>query len=551
MSMRTNKLAGGAVVALVSVLAVFCMAALSAQTPSERAEAYYRQGYTYFVARDYRAAIPEYGKALSLSPGMAKAYYWRAKSHYMLKDYGSAKSDIVKVLNLSPNLYDGPAFLKKIEAASAPATPVTAKKTETPPPPPPPQPPAGEEKKDGRISMDLRAVDIGNAFRLLAKETGQSIVVDKDVHGRITLTLNNVTPEEAFGAILKASNCKAVREGNVIRIVSTGKPNRTQVLPGGLINKTIPLNYVKAEDIAPTLGSLLPEGTKIVTTKGSNAIMIEGFEEAVNKAEALIENLDTPPEQVMVEARILELTHSNSSALGMNLKYTDPNNPNSIIQTKGFAAQPTATNATGLFYSVTNQDLETLLEALSTKTGYNLLSSPKVMALNGEKAEIITGQRLGYKVKTITDTGLIESVEFLDVGTKLVFTPFIKSDGMIIMNIHPEISEGSIVNELPQKKSTETTTQLIVKDGETIIIGGLMKDSTQKVNKGVPFLSDIPFIGVPFRRVELTTEKREILVLISPKIVNAAMVGTMSNEAEKWENRRQEERYESPIDLVR
>jgi type IV pilus assembly protein PilQ len=107
------------------------------------------------------------------------------------------------------------------------------------------------------------------------------------------------------------------------------------------------------------------------------------------------------------------------------------------------------------------------------------------------------------------------------------------------------------VNDLPQKKSTETTTQLIVRDGETIIIGGLMKDATQKVNKGVPFLSEIPLIGVPFRRVELITEQREVMVLISPKIVSADMKAKMLPEAEKFEKKRTDEHYESPLDLVR
>ena len=547
--MKRLKNFGGAVAVALLLSTVFCLIALSAQTPTERADAYYKQGYTYYVEKDYKLAIPEYDKAISLSPNMAKAYYWRSKSRFALKDYAAARADMVKALNLSPNLYDGPAFLRKIDAVSKPYTPPTVVKT--PPPAAPPQPMPVKEEGEKRISMDLRAVEISNAFVLLSKETGQSISVDKNVYGRVTLSLNNVTTREAFDALLKASNCKAVMEGNVIRIVSTEVPNRTQVLPNGMINKTIPLNYVKADDILPTLGSILPAGTKILTTKGSNSIMIEGYEEAVNKAEGIIANLDIPPRQVMVEARIIELSDSNLSALGMNLKYTNPNNPNSIIQTRGLASQPTATGATGLFYSVTNQDLESLLEALSTRTGYNLLSSPRVLAIDGNKAEIITGQRLGYTVKTITDTGLIESVEFLDVGTTLNFTPYIKSDGMIIMDIHPEISEGSIVNNLPQKLTTETTTQLIVRDGETIIIGGLMKEDTQKVNKGVPFLSDIPFIGVPFRRVELTTEKRQILVLISPRIVTADMLGAMSTEAEGWEKKRQEKLYESPIDLVK
>jgi type II secretory pathway component GspD/PulD (secretin) len=522
----------------------------AALTPGERAEAYYNQGYLYYIEKSYSLAIPEYDKALSLEPNMAKAYYWKAKCHYFMKDYNRAKENLTQATNISPGIYDAPAFMRKIDSQLNATTPVktTPKPVLTAPPSPASSPsPSPVPEKAPAISMNLRAVEISHAFNLLAKETGQNIVVSKDVHGKITLSLTDVTTQEAFDAILKAGNCAYVTEGSVIRIIPSGASKKIQYLPGGLINKTYELNYVKPDDMSGTLRTILPEGTKVVTTPGSNSMMVEGMEDAIEKADDTIANLDVPPRQVMVEARIVEVSHIDSSALGVNLDYTSGN---SETQTKNLATPPTATTATGLFYTVTETNIEGLLETLQTKTGYNLLSSPKVMAMNEKEAEIITGQRLGYKVKTITDTGLIESVEFLDVGTKLVFTPHIKSDDMILMDIHPEISEGSIVNDLPQKKSTETTTQLMVKNGETIIIGGLMKDNTQKVNKGIPFLSEIPFIGVPFRRVEITTEKREIIVLISPRIITAGVIENMKPEADKLEKKRQDEHYSSPKDLI-
>jgi type II secretory pathway component GspD/PulD (secretin) len=144
---------------------------------------------------------------------------------------------------------------------------------------------------------------------------------------------------------------------------------------------------------------------------------------------------------------------------------------------------------------------------------------------------------LGYKTKTITSSGMIESVEFLDVGTKLKITPQIKSDGTMIMDIHPEVSEGSIVNELPQKNSTETTTRLLVKDGQTIIIGGLIKDVSTETKKGVPIISDIPFLGVPFRKTSIDIQKREIIILISPHVVDASQIAQMQEPIQKMESR--------------
>lgn len=547
--MLSIRIKAGVVAAFLfaSFLAAYSIS-LAQPSDADRAEAYYKQGYLYYSEKNYNLAIEEYNKAILLDSSMAKAFYWRGKSHYMTGQTERARADVTKALNLSPNYDNWPTLLKKMDPAK-PITAPTVTKSIAPAAPPTTDVPPQKNEGPILISIDLRAVDISYAFRLFSKETGENIVVSETVRGKITLSLNNVTTEEAFNAILKAGNCTYVRDGNIIRIVPSGEPKKITYLQGGMVNKTYTINYIKAEEMASTLTNLLPEGTKILVA-GSDRIVIEGVEEAINRADDIIANLDCAPKQVMVEARIIELTNSNSSALGMNFKFTDPNNPTSILQTKGLAAPPTASTATGLYYSVSNQNLDVLLEALSVSTGYDLLSSPKVMAINGEKAEIITGQRLGYKVKTITDTGLIESVEFLDVGTKLVFTAFIKDTGYIIMDIHPEISEGSIVNDLPQKKSTETTTQLIVKDGETIIIGGLMKDFSQKVNKGLPFLSDIPFIGVPFRRVELITEKREIMVLISPRITTSDELNKMGSEIEKFKQRQKDERKEGPMELI-
>lgn len=237
--------------------------------------------------------------------------------------------------------------------------------------------------------------------------------------------------------------------------------------------------------------------------------------------------------------------------MGVNAQWNNPSNANEVAQTKGLANPASMTGAKGLYYSVTSQNLTTLVEALSTRTGFNILSSPKVMAMNDQTAEIITGSRLGYKVKTITTTGMVESIEFLDVGTKLVITPSIKSDGLIIMEIHPEISEGAIIGDLPQKNSTETTTKLIVKDGQTIIIGGLIRDTSKKEVIGVPVLMDIPVIGSFFKRTNLTSEKKEVIVLITPHIVNAKLVGDMSEKAMSMERQKQDISPSFPIDLVR
>ncbi len=191
------------------------------------------------------------------------------------------------------------------------------------------------------------------------------------------------------------------------------------------------------------------------------------------------------------------------------------------------------------------------MELLSNRTGFNVLSSPRVMALDGKKAEIITGQQLGYFTTTTSTTGTSQNVSFLETGTKLEITPSIKSDGLIMMDIHPEISDGTVTGGLPQKQTTETTTQLIVKDGQTIIIGGLVRNSSGKDVIGFPVLMDLPVIGSFFKQTTLSSDKKEVIVLITPHIVNERYLSEMKDKVGDMEKQRNDQTPQMTLDLVR
>jgi len=551
----------------------------------KRAAAYFSQGYLYYLEKSYNEAVPEFVKAIRLEPSMVKARYWMGKAYYQLENYESTVNQCNAALAVTPNYKDAKNLrdqaLKKLGAKAKVPLKRSAVK-----PPSPVVPPAvaaatkesaqviaektaeaapvavkvaktmskikSNQKENKRlISLDLRNVDISSVLQIFSKETGISIIAGRDVYGKVTVILNNVTPEDALDVILKSNGYTYTREGNVVQVYSSTEPARVEELPGGVFVRTFMINYVGPDELLATLTKLMPENANIYTTKGSKTVIVKGSANDIRRADILIRNLDIPPRQVMVEARIIEVSLNESQSMGINSSWTNPDNATEIAQTKGLANQPTVSGATGLYYSVTNQNLTSLVETLSTRTGFNILSSPKVMALNDQKAEIITGSRLGYKTKTVTTTGMIESVEFLDVGTKLVITPSIKSDGQIVMEIHPEISEGAIINELPQKNSTETTTQLIVKDGQTIVIGGLIRDSQKKEVKGVPVLMDIWLLGSLLKRTEIISEKKEVIVLITPHIVNSKYLIDMEGKAADMERQKKDTTPSMPLDLLR
>jgi len=507
----------------------------------KRAESYFAQGYLYYIEGSYNEAIPEFVKALKFNPLMAKTRYWMAKTYYQLGRYGNTVNQCNAALSIIPDYTNAKSLKaraqKKLETRNVSHENVRAT--------------APKSVSRNLISIDLRNVDISSVLQIFSKETGISVVAGRDIYGKVTVMLNNVTPDDALDIILKSNGYTYTKQGNVVHVFSSSEPARVEELPGGVFVRTFIINYVGPDELLATLTKLMPEDANIYTTKGSKTVIVKGSANDIRRAEILIRNLDIPPRQVMVEAKIIEVSLNQAQTLGMNNKYTNPDNATEIAQTVGLANQPTITGATGLYYSVTNQNMTSLVETLSTRTGFNILSSPKVMAMNEQKAEIITGSRLGYYVNTVTTTGLVQNVEFMDVGTKLEITPSIKSDGMIVMNIHPEISEGSIVNNLPQKNSTETTTQLIVKDGQTIVIGGLIRDTSQKVEKGVPVLMDIPFFGSLLKRTEITSQKREVIVLMTPHIVTSKFISEMEDKMSDMEKRRKEIAPSMPIDLLR
>jgi len=533
----------------------------AAAAKEKRAEAYFAQGYLYYLEKNYNKAVPEFVKALRLESSMVKARYWMGKTYYQLGNYESTANQCNAALAVTPNYKDAKNLrdqaLKKLEAKAKTAVKKTAAKEAA-------QVTSSKTveatqvavkvvktEKKRLISLDLRNVDISSVLQIFSKETGISVVAGRDVYGKVTVILNNVTPEDALDVILKSNGYTYTREGNVVQVYSSTEPARVEELPGGVFVKTFMINYVGPDELLATLTKLMPENANIYTTKGSKTVVVKGSANDIKRAEILIRNLDIPPRQVMVEAKIIEVSLNEAQSLGINSSWTNPDNATEIAQTKGLASQPTVTGATGLYYSVTNQNMTSLVETLSTRTGFNILSSPKVMAMNEQKAEIITGSKLGYYVNTVTTTGTIQNVEFMDVGTKLEITPSVKSDGMIVMNIHPEISEGAIVNNLPQKNSTETTTQLIVKDGQTIVIGGLVRDSQKKEVKGVPVLMDIPFLGFLLKRTEITSEKKEVIVLITPHIVNSKYLMEMEGKAVNIEQQRKDTSPSMPLDLLR
>lgn len=319
--------------------------------------------------------------------------------------------------------------------------------------------------------------------------------------------------------------------------------------------QTFWLEYLTAKEMRDTIKDILAEGEGVTSNNESNSLIVRASRQNIDRVAAIIQKLDKPPMQVHVEAKIIELKSgqgdtSNPSTMGFSWQYTRPSNANDLAQFYASAAPTLGAVSTGLYAQLLSGDVSAYLQALERRVGYDFVAAPWITALNNKEAEILIGGKIGYRNLLTTTTGTLQEVQYISVGTKLRFTPRISRDGYIRMEIYPSLSDGALVDGVPQETVTETKNHVLVKDGQTIVIGGLTKNYKNEVTLGVPVLSSIPIIGTLFRRKEVVSEKRDLMVLITPHIVTPEFLGEMQKKAAELEGK-QDKSEPSALDLVR
>jgi type II secretory pathway component GspD/PulD (secretin) len=267
----------------------------------------------------------------------------------------------------------------------------------------------------------------------------------------------------------------------------------------------------------------------------SRTIVAEDTPENIRKIETIVNHWDARPRQVMIEAKILEIRLTEAMSLGVNWEQLLGD---VRIATGGFsrAVSPTTEGVTpipsdgsGLFGNMligagTSYQFTAAIDALQEETDVNTLSTPKILALHGKEARVQVGGQQGYRVTTANLGVTSETIEFIDTGTILNITPFITETGDVLMNVKPEITTAEIQEGgIPVTRLTIVDTWLLSRSGDTVFIGGLIQDIKLRKDEQVPFLGDIPVLGHLFGKESSGTEKTELIVLITPLVVDSEM----------------------------
>lgn len=289
------------------------------------------------------------------------------------------------------------------------------------------------------------------------------------------------------------------------------------------------LRYAEGEEILPVISGLLSPAGSAAVGPGGNLVVRDAPERLENVRQVLLQ-LDAAPRQIVVTVRMLNVTHQDDLSLGVEFT-------SSAIPLAGLAAA-TATNAgrdqtlveignpsfPGIVTFIGRDHEEGFFEALSTRGDVETLATTDLLALDGEESSMIIGEKLGYKTNAQADNNTtFEDVQFLEVGTQLKVTPEITPDGLIRMRIAPKVSTGEInaITGVPNESTAELEANVLVREGQTIFIGGLLKNSKQRNRSQVPVLGDVPILGHLFRRSTWVDTKGEIVVLLTPRIVGS------------------------------
>jgi type IV pilus secretin PilQ/predicted competence protein len=385
-----------------------------------------------------------------------------------------------------------------------------------------------DERLKQTISVEYKDADLVSVLRSLALTYRLNLLTGPDIKGKVTINLQEITVERALEAILKANGLVYNKRDGVI-YVNSGDSTMVDVA-----TEVIQLKYLTATQAQNMTRKMLSPKGDMKINETANNLIVTDYSENIEKIRKLVAATDSAPQQVLIEAKILDITSTDLKSLGitMNSVY-DPNKGGLFNrETKfnesfdGGLSLPTTNSTVSAGQLVLNTltlkgiSLTATIDALVRDGKANLLASPSIAVINGQEARIVIGERFPYKERTQTTSGTTETTKFVDIGTTLKVNPQINDDGYITLNLHPEVS--SLVEALdagPRVATREADTTVRIKAGETLVIGGLIRQVDNRTTDRVPILGDIPILGNLFKRDNKSWEQTELAVFITPRIL--------------------------------
>lgn len=402
----------------------------------------------------------------------------------------------------------------------------------------------------GSFSLDVEGADIRTVLRAIAEFSGRNIVPGNNVKGTVKVALRNVAWQDALKAVLRSNGLDYVEDGSVIRVDEASKLNSEKVeretanartlelVP--LETRIVKLNFANAAEMGAPLTPALSKRGSIQIEKRTNSMIITDLPANLDAVAKMAMDLDSATPQIEITAKLVDVDASALNSLGIQWNhgisksefFTDAQDKalrlNPAVSPSGREVVGSGVN-TGIadaagrvtvgFFEKWG-DLEAQLQALAEDRKANIISNPRITTVDNREAKIVVGQKIPLIVQDVAGNPVSQ---LQTIGIQLKVTPHLTSEKKIIMDLHPEVSDlstqstvqgGIIIN------TSEADTRVMVDDGQTAVIGGLIRTNESTVNRGVPFLRDIPLLGMLFSSTSTVKQNRELIIFVTPRIVS-------------------------------
>jgi type IV pilus assembly protein PilQ len=425
------------------------------------------------------------------------------------------------------------------------------------------------KKNQELFSFEFRDAEIKDVLRAVGQAMNLNLIISDAVSGTVTLSLKDVDIWDALEAILKSKGLTYVREENIVRVLAVADARDED-----METRVFSLGYASGKDVLAVVDKVKSERAKISADTRMNALVVKDLSLNIDRMERLLKDLDMKVPQILIEAKIVEVSSNYTRELGIQWggRYANTSGGNSVAVSGGSTGvSGSTTSGTGgatttlipqiggtTFFPMTGDigpsgnafvvnlpaavgpgsggvlgvtfgkvggklALDLQLSAMQTTGNGKILSQPKIMTINNREAKISSGVDIPVRVLTTTTQGTAAEIKTISASLALSTTPVITNDNRISMAIKVEKSEPDFtrqVDGIPTITKRDANAQLIVDNGETVVLGGIYSKSEGQAVSGIPILSDIPLLGWLFKKKTKFDNQSELLIFITPTIVN-------------------------------
>lgn len=402
-----------------------------------------------------------------------------------------------------------------------------------------------------KISIETDEVEVREVFKLISEEANVNLILAEDVTGKISVKLKNVPWDQALILVMKTKKLGYTRSGNVLRITGLTEiqkeekdafdlqSQRKQNAPPKV--RTVQVNYAKVEDLATQLKNMLSKTGTVMADPRTSSLIITDFDENIERAIKVVQSLDVPPQQVLIEGKIVEALEDSQEAFGINWGLSGARSQvgsggrflttsqgrvgfsNTISVNPQVPGSPTLALGFNLGTFDILGDLNATLGLFESEGKIKVLSSPRIVTMHNEKATIEQVLQIPVRQSVSTGSSTTTTVTFKDTKLSLEVTPQLTNDGAVMMKLDMVRefagAAATATDGVPSIQSRKASTKVLVRNGQTAVIGGIYQNDSSQTDTRVPGLGRLPVVGWLFRSTAKKDVRNELLMFLTPRIL--------------------------------